>query len=536
MIGSLLINLVGGIALLLYGFRLSGDGLQGTVGGRLRHLLGLVTKNRLAGAGAGAIAAAILQSSSATTVMLVGFTSTGLLTLPQALTVILGADVGATLTVQLLAFHVLDYALLIVAAGFFLYFLSRTRGGKSVGLAILGFGFIFLGFKLLSDGMAPLKSDERVTHLLVSFSEKPLLGLLTAALLSALLQSSAAAIGIVLAFANQGLLTPLSALPLVLGANLGTSATVLIASLGARAEAKRVAISYTIFKVVGVSIAYFLLPAFFLLVAFTADDVARQIANAHTLFNLALAALHLPLTDLLARLVSRLIVERPHIEEVARPKYLDPVVLDSPPLALGQATREALRMADIVQDMLKDASRVFTEDNQELAEDLEKRDDWVDTLNREIKLYITRLSEQTLSKEQSGREMALLAFINDLENIGDIIDNNLMELAKKKIYKGLRFSDQGLKEIITLHEMVAQNFELVISAFASQDEELAHRVIKDKARINQKERELRQAHIHRLHEGLPETIETSAIHLDVLTSLRRINSHVTSIAYPIIEQ
>ncbi len=192
-------------------------------------------------------------------------------------------------------------------------------------------------------------------------------------------------------------------------------------------------------------------------------------------------------------------------------------------------------MSDIVRDMYRETIQVFSHDNREILDQIERHDDWVDTFNREIKLYITKLSVQALSEEQSAREVSLLGASSDLETIGDIIDRNLMELGKKKIYKGLRFSDQGKKEIVELHNLVSQNFERVISAFASQDRELAIRVIQAKDDINRRERELRAAHIQRLHAGLRESIETSAIHLDVLTNLVRINHHITSMAYPIKE-
>jgi phosphate:Na+ symporter len=305
--------------------------------------------------------------------------------------------------------------------------------------------------------------------------------------------------------------------------------------MGAKAEAKRVAWAHILFKVLGVLLIYPFLEPFEDLVLRTADDPLRQIANAHTFFNLGLAILFLPFASPLARLVTRMIPEKPMGEDPSQAKYLDPHVLDSPSLALGQATREALRLADIVQQMLNDAIRVFKEDNQSVLESIEQSETWVDQLNRQIKLYLTKLSEQVLTAEQSQREFALLTLINDMENIGDIIDKNLLDLARKKIYKGLRFSDKGLDEIVELHQLVFKNFRLVVSAFAAQDVPLAQQVIKEKSNIHQKEREFKQAHIRRLHQGLPESIETSAIHLDVLTSLKRINSHVTGIAYPIVE-
>ncbi|MBI3995461.1 MAG: Na/Pi cotransporter family protein [Nitrospirae bacterium] len=531
----MLFSLLGGIALLLYGLQLAGDGLQGLAGGRLRSILATFTKNRFLGLAAGAFITAVIQSSSATTVMLVGFTSAGLMTLSQTVALILGADIGTTLTVQLIAFQITDYALAILSLGFALFFFGKPRRIKLVGTVLFGFGLIFFSLKLLSDGMAPLRDNEIARRMLLSVHEVPIWGILISALLTALLHSSAATIGIAIASASQGLLPLASAVPIILGANVGTCATAWVASLGSTTEAKRVALAHILFKLLGVVLIYpFLLP-FEATVGQTSENIVRQIANAHTLFNLGIALLFLPFTGPLARLVAWLIPEKLSLEEYSRPKYLDPLVLDSPALALGQATREALRMSDIVRDMYRETIRVFTDNNQETLEQIERKDDWVDTLNREIKLYITKLSAKSLTEEQSEREVALLALSSDLETIGDIIDRNLMELAKKKIYKGVRFSDQGLKEIVQLHDRVGQNFERVISAFASHDPELAQRVVQAKDEIKHLERELRAAHIQRLHAGLPESIETSAIHIDILTNLVRINHHVTSIAYPIIE-
>ena len=532
----MILEAAGGVSLLLYGLHLAGEGLQALAGTRLRYILASITKNRLLGMGAGALITAILQSSSATTVMLVGFTGSGLLSLRQTMAVILGADIGTTATVQLLAFPIFEYALGIVALGFVVMFFARDRRAKTIGTAILGFGLIFLGLRSISSAMAPLAEAPQVGPLLASLGDHPLVGVAVAAGLTGLLHSSAATIGIALALASQGLLSLHAALPVILGANIGTCVPALISSVGGLPEAKRVALAHTLFKVAGVALVLPILGPFETWVGASADGLPRQVANAHTLFNLGLAVVFLPFTVPFANVVSRLVRERPQADEWAQPKYLDPHVLNVPSLALGQATREALRMADLVHEMVRDTIRVFQDGDQELLEAIERKEDWVDALNRDIKLYITKLSEKSLSKEQLDREMVLLAVINDLENIGDIVDKNLMELAKKKLYKDLRFSDTGLREMVELHRQVVANFERVIAAFASQDAEVAKRVIEEKARISQKERELKQAHIHRLHAGLPESIETSAIHLDVLTNLKRINSHVTNIAYPLVDQ
>jgi phosphate:Na+ symporter len=530
-----LFTILGGIALLLYGLQLLKDGLGGIAGIRLRYILGSVTQNRFIGLLTGALVAAVLQSGSAATVMLVGFTSAGFLTLSQSIAVILGADIGSTLTVQLIAFGILDFALGIVAVGFIIWFASRNRRMKSLGLSILGFGFLFLALKVLIEGLAPFRSSEIVQQIILSVGGAPLWGILIATLLTALFHSSAATIGIALAFAAQDLMPLSLAMPIILGANIGSSAAALLASIGTTTEARRVALAHGLFKILGVVLILPFINHFETLVTATASTPMRQIANAHTFFNLGIALLFLPFTSVLAKLVTYLIPDRPELDEPGQPKYLDPHVLDTPALALGQATREALRVSDVVRDMYRDTIHVFMEDAIELAEDIQRRDDWVDRLDREIKLYITKLSAANLTEDQSQREISLLAMTGDLETIGDIIDKNLMELAKKKSYKGLRFSDRGQKEIMELHEQVGRNFEHVISAFAGQDAELAQQVINEKATISQKERELRAAHIERLHEGLPESIETSAIHLDVLTNLVRINHHIISMAYPIAD-
>jgi len=279
-----------------------------------------------------------------------------------------------------------------------------------------------------------------------------------------------------------------------------------------------------------------LLGPFIQLVAASAADPARQIANAHTFFNVGISLLFLPFQGAAGRLIVWAVPDRPEEEQRFRTRYLDDRFADQPGLALGQATREALRMADIVQGMFRDAAEVFRSGSQELLEDVERRDDQVDYLEREIKLYLTRLGKQTMTPDLAHREIALLGFIGNLENIGDIIDKNLMELARKKLFRGGRFSESGEAELMDFHAQIGKNLERAIAAFATWDRTLAHEVLEQRAVIRQRERDLRQSHIDRLRAGLAESVETSEIHLDVLTNLKRINSHVTAIVYPIVEQ
>ena len=300
MTSRLLIVLLGGMALLLYGMQHTGDGLQRLAGARLRQVLTHLTANRFTALLTGAAATALIQSSTATTIMVIGFVQAGLLTLYQAMGIILGADIGTTFTVQLLAFHIYDYALLFVGIGFAMTFLGKRRLLKDLGHAILGFGLIFLGLKLMIEGMEPLKDSAIVAQALLAFAETPLLGVAASAAFAALVASSAATIGLVIALASHGLLTLPSALPLVLGANIGTCVTALTASLGSSTEARRVAVAHVGFKLLGVAIVLPFLDPFVTLVAASSADPARQIANAHTFFNVAISLLFLPFQPLAA--------------------------------------------------------------------------------------------------------------------------------------------------------------------------------------------------------------------------------------------
>jgi phosphate:Na+ symporter len=533
---TVLLALFGGMALLLYGIRLSGEALQRALGGRLRSLLTGLSRNRVLAVASGAAITGIIQSSAATTLMLIGFVSAGLMTFRQTLGVILGADIGTTFTVQLIAFRITDYSPLLVGLGFTISFVARRRVVKDVGLALLGLGLMFLGLKLILDNVGPLKTNQLAIDLLRAVADTPIIGVLVGAIFSALVTSSAATLGLALAFAHQGLLSLGGAVAIVLGANIGTCVTALTASAGATAEAKRVAVAHIAFKLLGVALVFPFIEPVTTVVASTASDPARQIANAHTLFNVGISLVFLPFTLLAARAIEALVPEDQQADNPFRTRYLDERSLDQPSLALGQATREALRMADVVQAMLRDVPVVFGSDNQELLEDVERRDDQVDFLEREIKLFLARLGREAMGPDLSRKEIALISVIGNLENIGDIIDKNLMELGRKKLYQGRRFSDAGWAEIQEFHAVVSKNLERALAAFAANDHALAQEVLDQRPVIRQRERELRESHLGRLRAGLAESLETSEIHLDILTNLKRVSSHVSALVFPILEE
>jgi len=530
-----ILSFFGGIMLILYGMRLVGEGLQRAAGARLRNFLIGATNNRFKGVGVGALVTALLQSSSATTVMLVGFAGAGLLGLGETFGVILGADIGTTLTVQIIALRVYDYAIALIGIGVLMRFLARRGPGREIGQAVLGFGFVFFALKILIETFEPIASDPLWTSFILSLGKDPIAGIIISALLTALFHSSAATLGLAITAAHSGLLTLDAAMPIVLGANIGTCASAIFSSIGASVDARRVALAHVLFKVTGVILVIPLLGLFTHLVGLSTADVARQIANAHTFFNIAIAVCFLPFTGPLTSLVKLLMPER---EEAGRfgTIYLDPIVLTSPTLALVQASRESLRTADIVQEMLTKSLAVILTDDRALLEKVELMDDDVDLLDREVKLFLTKLSRESLSEGQAGREMEIMLFSDNMESIGDVIDKNLMELARKKINGSLSFSRDGMEEIRTLHAKVMENFKMCVAAFAGSDAETARRLVAHKTKLAELERELRAAHISRLQKGLRESIATSAIHLDILTNLKRINSHITNIAYPILER
>jgi phosphate:Na+ symporter len=528
-------TLLGGLAIFLHGLALTRDGLQIIAGDKLRTILFALSNNRVVGLFSGAVVTSVLQSSTATTVMLVGFAASSLMTLPQAMAVVLGADIGTTLTVQLISFRLSGYALAIVALGFALRFVARKRRTRSLGEVVLGFGLLFFGMKLMADATMPLRASEAFNHALAYLSSRPLAGLTGAAVTTVLMQGSAPTIGLVIAMATAGSMNLEAALPMVLGANVGTTLTPLIAAAGAPVEGKRVAVAHAVFKILGAAIFFAVLGPFQRLVERTGPDLARQVANAHTLFNAMNALLFLPFIGLGARLITRFYREEEGKERFG-PKYLDPRAIESPALAFGNAQREFLRMADIVDDMLKDTIRAFEDNDLDLVTDIETRDDKVDILNREIRFYLAKLGQEAMSPEQADRQMELISLANDIENVGDIVNKNLLALAKKKIHHGLAFSAQGFGEIKSFHGKVCENFDLALLAFSGNDEEIARKVVRHQHSLVEIETELKEKHIGRLYQGLRESIETSSMHLDLLAYMRRINRLVGNLAEAVLKR
>ena len=548
---KLIMTLAGGLAFFLYGMEKMSEGMKKSAGDRMRNILSALTNNRIVGMFVGAFVTMVIQSSSATTVMLVSFVQAQLMTFVQSLGVILGADIGTTITAQLVAFKLTDYALLMIATGFALTMFSKKDSTKYMGEAILGFGILFFGMKLMSDAMRPLRTFQPFIDMLKGL-ENPALGLLVGTLFTALVQSSSAFTGIVIVLAQQGLLTLEAGIPLVMGANIGTCITAGLASIGTSREAKRVAIAHVMFKIGGVLLFIFWIPTFAEIIrsispASTADGIdklaaetPRQIANAHTIFNVSLALFFLPFTAFFANTIMKFYPEKEQ-EKGIQPVtwHLDDKAISTPVLAIDLARNEISRMSDIFGRMLTSVIEPFksnelTSDNKypqlTLVEGIEMREEKLDFLEERIVIYLRKIGRQELSDSQIQDVYGMMSVVNDIESIGDIIEKNILPLIAKKSALKTDFSNEGKEEIEIFHTKVCKQISRLKEAFSELDPELAKRIMAKEEKYTDLESEYRTRHLGRLHEEREESIQTHEIHMELMDLLKQINVYAGNIA------
>ncbi len=492
-------------------------------------MLWSLTGNRFLGLGIGVMVTGIIQSSTATTVMLVSLTNAGLLTLRQVLGVILGADIGTTITVQLIAFKLSDYCLVLVVGGFLAMMMAGKRPWRYYPQIVFGFGLIFYGMKLTADSFIPLKSMPWFLNLFAGMGSLPLLGVLIGVMFTLIVRSSAVTIGIMLTLAFQDLISLPAAMPIVIGANIGTCGAALMAAWGGNQESLKVAWGHTIFKVVAGTLALLFISPFVSLVQSFGGSAARQIANAHTMFNVLASLVFLPGLKPFESLLNKIVPAVAPSTKTFGPKYLDARALETPSLAIGQVAQEILRMADLVKDMLVRSFEALEKNDISLRNQLVADDDKVDLLEEAITPYVARITQEDLSGDQSSRGVELLYIVNDIENIGDVISKNIMGHAGKKIDQHLSFSEEGLMEIKSLYRETLTTLEIAIGALASGDMELAKKAQSRKDQVLLLEKELYKKHLGRLQMGYKESRETSTIHLDLLSDFERINFHASQI-------
>lgn len=530
-----LLQLAGFVALLLWGMRMVHTGMVRAFGGNLRQFLAIGLKSRWKAFLAGMGVTALLQSSTATALMSTSFIAAGFMTIVPALAVTLGANVGTTLIVQVLSFKVSAIAPLFILGGLIAFNRSKSRT-RDLGRASIGVGLILLALHLIVATVEPVEKTEALRDLFAIVSGDPIVDIALAALLTWAAYSSVAAVLLIMTLAEHHIVAPVAAVALVLGANLGNVIPQYIAA-GANRDARQLALGNLIVRGVGCLIAVPLLPWLAQAMLVLESDPARQVANFHTLFNVTLAVIFIGLLDPLARLCAKVMPPGPATDDPGAPHYLNPDVVKSPNLALADATREVLRMIDIVQSMLTTFLDALRNDDRKLLSTLADLDDDLDRLHNAIKLHLTAISRQEgLSEIDAKRCSDILAFTINLEHIGDILDKNLRELAAKKIKRKLSFSDDGLEEITRMHRCLLDNLHLATSVFVIGDVQAARALLAEKDRMRDLEQEANDNHLRRLREGKTRSIETSSLHIDITRDLKRIAAHMASVAYPILER
>ena len=533
MVTELIFGLIGGLGLFLYGMQLLSDGLQKATRDRIQKILEFLTNKPVMGVVTGALITSIIQSSSATSVITIGLVNADLLSLKQAVSVIAGANIGTTVTAQIVAFRLEQYALPAIGIGFIFNFLAKKRSYKYFGQILLGFGILFLGLYTISQAVRPLRDYAPFLNLLVNISHNPLLGVVVATIFTAIIQSSSASTAIIIALSIQGIIGIEAAIPLVLGSNIGTCFTAIIASIGSSITGKRVALSHLFFNIGGVVLFLFFLGKFSYLVSLTASSIPRQIANAHTIFNVINVIILLPFLSLFVKFIVKIL---PGEDSVIKkgPIYLNKDMINTPSLALSQVTKELVRMGEMVESMLNDVIMSFIQNDLNILKSVYLKEEVVNTLEKEITKYLVLIAQNSLSPKQSKRLTDLMNIVNDIERVGDHAEN-LAELAEEKINEKLPFSEKALNELKFMFSKVQFSLNKSITALKNRDLTLAREVALKEDEIDKMEKELRYNHINRLNQNICYP-ESGVIFLDVISNLERVGDHANNISLMVIDE
>jgi phosphate:Na+ symporter len=531
-----LLDLMGGVALLLWGLHMVHSGVLRAFGPDLRRLLAGALKNRFAAFAAGIGLTALLQSSTATALITSSFTAEGLVSLVPALAIMLGANVGTTLIVQVLSFNVAAVAPVLFILGLVAFRSGPRSRIKDIGRVSIGLGLMLLALHILLDTLAPAENAPGVRIFMNAVTGDPALCIIIGAVVTWVVHSSVASVLLIMSLAFAHFITPFAALALVLGANLGSAINPIVE--GARSDnpaSYRLPLGNLINRLAGVLVvAPFLRPITEILQAWQ-PDLAKMTAEFHIAFNVATAMLFIGLLDVMARLLKKLLPNRVKEADPLRPRYLDESALETPSLALADAARETLHMGDLVEIMLRKVMAAMMNNDRALVDQVSRMDNNVDALDEAIKLYLTKLTRGSLDEREGRRAMEIISFTINLEHIGDIIDKNLSELATKKIKRRFQFSPEGAEELSAFHKRTMDSLRIAFGVFMSGNVDEARKLLAEKAVLRNTELAATEKHLDRLREGRPETIETTSLHLDVLRDLRRIHSHICSVAYPVLE-
>ena len=530
------IGIMGGLGLFLYGMNLMGDGLQKSAGSKLKRIIELLTSHVIMGVLVGMVVTMVIQSSSATTVMVVGFVNAGIMSLTQAIGVIMGANIGTTITAQLVSLDVDFLAPVALGIGIVIYMFSNKPKHKNIAEILIGFGILFTGMDFMKEAVKPLAGYQGFTDMLLSFGHHPILGVLMGFAITAIVQSSSASMGMLIALASQGLIPITAALPILYGENIGTCVTSLISSIGASRNARRAAIMHLTFNVLGSMIFMFILSKSIVAIVTAIDptDAARQIANAHTLFNILNVIVLLPFNKLIVKLALKLVPETKgeQDDDDKVVKYIDDRMIETPSIALANIIKETLRMGEKSKESLNAAMDGIVDKSKEKIELSFKREKLINELQKSILNYLLKLSKASLNEDSRETVDALFNTVNDIERIGDHAEN-IAELAKDIVDLEISFSDVGIGELKDMYNKVVSTYTYALEAMRTSNVELACKVIKMEEQVDMMEKSCRANHMNRLNSSSC-SIESGVIYLDIISNLERVSDHAVNIAQQVI--
>jgi phosphate:Na+ symporter len=532
---AVLIHLFGEIALLLWGITMVNSGVQRAFGSDLRWILGTALRTRLQAFLAGVGVTTVLQSSTATALMVASFTAGGAVDIIPALAVMLGANVGTTLIVQVLSFDVSLVFPVLVFGGFMAFRRGKTSRTKDLGRVAIGLGLMLLSLRLLSETIHLIEGASVLKELLASIASDPLILVLLSAFLAWIAHSSVAAMLFIMSLAAAGVIGPSAALVMVLGANLGSALNPFLEAMGGDPAKIRVPVGNLLTRVVGCIVALPLIDPILAAMTLIDPNPARLAANFHTIFNVVLAAIFILPLPWIARLLVRFFPEKLQASDPGVPQYLDKDALDTPSVALSNAAREVLRMVDTVEAMLRSSQDLFREDDISRVDQVSRTDDVLDRLFSAIRRYLSSINHEALSEAEAKRLSDILAFAINLEHVGDIIDKNLMELAAKRIKNHLRLPKDSLDDITSMHAKLLEHLQLAASVLMFQDIGSARRLVSEKERFRDLERAVAQKHLDQLRSGRTAG-DTGTLQLDIVRDLKRIEAHIASTGHSLLEQ
>lgn len=525
---SIFISVIGGLALFIYGMNLMGSGLQKSCGDKLKSIIAVITKNKIYAVLVGIFVTMIIQSSSATTVMVIGFVNAGIMTLTQSVGIILGANIGTTVTAQIIAFDISKYAPIVIAIGVIIWLKAKNEKGKDIAEIFIGFGLLFLGISTMSSGLAPLSKEVWFRNVLVNLNN-PFIGVIAGICLTTILQSSSAAIGLLEVLAMQGALNINQAFGILFGDNIGTTTTAMLSSIGASKNAKRAAFIHFLFNLIGTIIFMTILriPVEYIVKYISPDNVQRQIANAHTLFNLVNVAIQLPFSGFLVKLSERFIKGEDNLAETYS-VHLDKRIIETPSIAILQAHNEVIRMGQVVIESLERTIEAFKSRNTKDIEFVLEREKMINGLEKEIIDYLVLLSDKNLSDEEKHKVFVMMYSINDYERIGDHCEN-IIELIQEIKEEDSIFSKTAYDEYEKISKDILETVTNSTNAYKNNDFALAQTCISIEEEVDILEEKYRKNHMDRINKGICET-NAGVKFLDIISNFERISDHSVNIA------